>query len=896
MNIYQRYFSKSLILFSILLFLIVLLLESNFGFKLFFNVTNYFLWGLKTKKISGNWRDFTLKKITYNFSGLSIKADNIHILIDPISLFKINKIFKRIEIKNLICFFNEKNLFHLGKKTFTKKILKKNIFFKNIILKKIYFNKILIKSNHVNVFLSNVHSGVKLTNNNLTIFNTYINFVSLNSNKNNQEHSLRKKQFSVKNKVSHFLSVVLNHKKILCPIKINLLFLKCKKIQFFDHSFKNILFMGTFNKAFIFKLKFNNFCKFSLYGKILLNNLNHPLYINLYMHRFSFPINKNLKFVSKSFSLILKGTVNQYNLSLKNIVNISGMPSVILNIFGGGSLKNIYLSKIHCIPLFKKIKNNKLISLKKNNDNQCISQLKGNINILNNFNKGINNINVPDFNITANIINKKFLILGSLYYNEINNLKIPKIMFFSGKNVGFISGSISKNININSSININNLNYFIPNLKGAITSTLNIYGFYLSPITSGFILGEKLNWNNIIYLNSMKMIIDINSEKKFTKNIFLTIKKIKFFKFYMDFLNLNLNWNERNQKLYFFLKNKDLTIDFIVNGRFDYQTGAWKGCFEKINILTFNKTLIMGKNPIIYSFNKNTKINQKKKIKDINSVFDIIKKSKKILFSSIFNSSVNFKANLFFKVNFISKINEKYSNIKVFLCSNNIQFKKRIKHKNFIKNIDSLKLYINFKKDCLLTKLIIYPLKNQNSRLFGFFNIYDIFNKKNIRGKYFLFNCPCFILNFFISNSIKVKGTCTGYIKFLNTLYQPNILADIHLKDFCFKSDKILKYIISFFYPSLNPIKYIKINQSIFISKGDIFLQLNSSTKNNFTNSIEWNCLFNSNQILFFMLPKIKLKLSSQINLHYFLLRYDLIGYLKSCLFYFKINEKNFIF
>ncbi|QIQ41142.1 MAG: hypothetical protein G4B00_00435 [Buchnera aphidicola (Aphis urticata)] len=897
MSVYQRYLSKSLIFFSSLLFLIVFLLESNCGFKFFFNITNYFFWGLKTEKISGNWRDFTLKNITFNFFHTSIKATSIHILIDPISLLKIHKVFKNIEIKNLIFSFNGNNFFFLEKKHFKKNILEKNIFFSNyIILKKIHFNKILFKSNNTYIHLSNVYSGFKLINNNFTILRTYVDSISLNLKKNNQNNLLNKKKFINKQEINNLLSCFLDHKKFALPINVNLMFMKCKKMKLFHYQFKNILFQGIINNQFTFKLKFNDFFKFNIFGKVLLNNLNHPIYLRLHIHRLLFPVKNRLILTSKNVNLILKGTIDNYDLSFKNIINISGMPSVFLNIFGSGNLTNISLNKIHVIPTWKNIQSNTLFHLKKESYTQYISKLTGNINISNNINRGVNNIEVSHFNLKANIIDKKMLILGSLYYNQMNNIKIPKMKFFLGKNTGFLEGSISKLINLHSSINANNLDYFIPNLKGAIITTLNIYGFYFSPVISGVVSGENLNWNNIIYLNSMKMLFNVNTKNNVTKNISLAIKNFNFLKCYLDYLNIKLYWNDIKQKFYFFIKNKNLNINLIINGKFDDQHQFWEGTFEQISISIFHKKWICNNNPIIFGLNKNIKKNTKNRIQNKYHIFSTINRVKKFLFSSIFNAAINFKTNLFFQTQFISNTNNKYSNIKTFLYSNNTILYKKIKNKIVSTKISSFKLLVNLKRNNLITRWVIYPLKNKDNKLFGLLNIYDIFYKQHIRGKYLLLNFPCSILNFFTSNATILQGICTGKIKFSGTLYQPHILADIHLNNFYIQSNQILKYIILFFYPSFNFIKYVKINQSVFIKQGDVLFQLYSNSKSNVVNAIEWNIFFNSNQVLFCIDPKIKLNLSSQLNLHYFLLKYDLIGYLKSFLFNFQINEKNFIF
>ncbi|ALD15050.1 hypothetical protein IX46_00445 [Buchnera aphidicola (Aphis glycines)] len=894
MNVYQRYLSKSLILFASLLFLIILLLESNFGFKLFFNITNYCFLGFKTEKVSGNWRDFTLKNITFNFFHASIKASRIHILIDPKSLLSAHKILKNIEIKNLIFSFNENHLFSSKKNYFKKNPLEKNIFFNNyVIVKNIHFDKILLKSKNTHIILLNVYSGLKFINNNFTILDTYVDYAAFNYKKYNQKIFLNTKKIINKKKINNFLSFFLDHKQFAFPMNLNFISIKCKKIQVFQNQFKNVFFQGIINKKFIFKLKFNDFFKFNIFGKVLLNNLYHPIYIHLYTHRFLFPVKKNITFISKNFNVILKGTVDNYYLSFKNIINISGMPSVFLNVFCNGNLTNISVNKIYFIPISN---DKKLVDLKKQTYIQYISKLTGNVNISKNVNSRVNSINISHFNLKSNIINKKFLVSGSLNYNQISNVKIPKISFFLGKNKGFVQGSVSKLINLDSSINANNLNDFIPDLKGAIISTLNIYGYYFSPVISGVISGEKLNWNNIIYLKKMKILFNVNTQQNTTKNVFLSIKNINLSKFCLDYLNIKLYWNDIKQKFCFFMKNKNFNINFVINGKLNHHKKIWKGIFKKINISTFNQKWNFNKRPIIFAFNKNTKKNKYNTVKYKRYIFSLIKKVKKFLFLSIFNSSINFKTNLFFQTTCISNKINKFSNIKIFLYSKNTTLYKKIKNKIFSKKISFLKFLINLKKNNLTTRLVIYPSKNKNNKLFGFLNIYDIFHKQHIQGKYFLLHFPCSILNFFIAHPTAINGKCSGKIHVLHTLYQPHILADMHLKNFYIKSNKILKYIMLFFYPSLNLVKHIKINQSIFIKQGNVLFQLYLNSKNKIVNSTEWNIFFSSNQVFFFILPKIKLNLSSQLNLHYFLLKYDLIGYLKSFLFNFHINEKNFIF
>ncbi|AYN24422.1 translocation/assembly module TamB [Buchnera aphidicola] len=969
MSLYQRYLSKSLTFIFSLFFLILFFLESSIGFKWFFNFTNYFFIGLKTEEISGNWRDFRLKKISFNILGSSINASSIHVVTDPISLFKFSTILKKVETKNLIISLNRTEKPILKNAFVKEKKLKNNFFFKHsLILKKIYSDKILLKIQKKNIFLFNIFSGLKLSNNTFTLFPTKINSIYIGSTihdikkiSSKKSNFFIKKKFFFRKKINNFLSFFSNFRKFFVPININVMHLKCNKLKYFNkkivdvyrikisaklkknilrikniqiHSkyfttksegqvffrndfsiffmvknkistnifnnkVMNVLFKGTINNKFTFNLRSTNLFKFRINGDVLLDNLNYPLDINVHFDRLLFPISTKLILSSKNFNLILKGKINNYSLLLKNIISISGMPSFFINVSAIGNLKNIVLKKIYCFPFFKNIKNKNVIKKKKEIEyNQYISKLMGKISILCNFNKQSNSIFLPNFHFQGNFLKKKVSILGSLYYQKSNGIKIPRINFLLGKNKGYISGSISKKVNIHSSINVNNLNYFFPNLKGVIKSTLDIYGFCSLPSFSSVILGEKINWKNIIYLNSIKILTNVNLKKNFSKKFFASFKKIHFSKFHIDFLNFKANWNNINQRFSLSLKNKKLSIKLVLNSHFNKKIGIWKGILKKIDIKTSWGSLIVKNKPLLfYNTKDNIDYNSIKKIKDINIFYSIINNIQTSLFKLIHQSSIKFKTDLFFNTKFKWNLGENISSLKFFLKGNNIKLEKKIKKRILIEKISSLNLYINFKKNNVMTKWIIKKSKNslKINKMYGFLNIYDFLNKKKIDGKIFLSDFSCSFFNFLPNFFTKIQGKFSGNIKFSGSIYQPQILADIDFQNFNIQSDSIFKYMILFFYSFPKNIENIKINQGIIIKKGNILFTLNSIVQNN-TVHFKWNISFNSNTIKIVLFPKIKLNFSTQLNLYYFLSKYNLVGHLKFSFFSFKINKKNFVF
>ncbi|AWH90675.1 hypothetical protein DD681_02615 [Buchnera aphidicola (Melanaphis sacchari)] len=959
MAVYQRYLSKSLIFLSIFSFLILFFLEINIGFKWIFNITNYYFLGLKKEEISGNWRDFTLKNISYNFLNTSIQADSIHIIIDPMSLFRMTTIFKKIETKNLIIFLqkNKKN-FSFKKDIFEPK--KKFFFKKPIFFEKIYCDKILLKIKKSNIFFFNVHSSIKNFNNHLMIYPTNIYSIYFKSSNNYIKHFFYKKNVFNAKKVDDFKSFFSNFKNFFISKNITLKSVKCqkmklfeknsvnlskielnaklkesvlkiKKIKFFSKYFElnsqgeifykknssisffiknkfflknfhnkfiQILLQGTINDIFTFKIKSrNSLFQFYTYGKIILNKENYPIYLNSKIYSFIFSLNKKFKIHMKDIMFSLKGTTSNYFFSIKNIFNISGTPSIFVKILGHGNLKKIFLKKIFFQPLIQDIKNKNLVCPKKNNLNKYLFRKK--IDTIDHLHKKLHDFFKYYFNIPNNLIKRRISIFGLLNYQKFDEIKIPKISFLLGKNRGFLSGLISKRMNIFSSINFNNLDFFLPNLKGVITTTFNIYGLFYSPVFSGNLSGKNIRWNNV-KLDNIKISTHINSPKKILNSINIDIKKLHFLSVNLNSFNFQGQWNHNTQNFNFFLKqNKDVSIRCILMGRNNYASGLWKGLLKKIYIKTYWGKWIIKDTSLAFFYKKNiVKNNNCKddlyKIKNISS--NIKNKINFFLKKCISQSLIKFKTDVFFNINFNWKLGKSISDMNFFLKGNNIELKRKIKDKIFTKRIDYLDFYLQLKKNTIITKWKINEFqKSLKNKIFGILNIRDIYNRKELQGKITFSNVQFSFLNFFINDIVKFDGLLKGNTYFLGDLYHPKIIANIHLNNIYIKSNNILKYMILFFRYIPKSIENVSTNQKILINQGNILFKLNFINDGKFSNVI-WNAIFSSDKVAVSIIPKTIISFSSQLSLSYILSKYNLIGYLKFFFFVFKINEQDIYF
>ncbi|QCI20242.1 translocation/assembly module TamB [Buchnera aphidicola (Brachycaudus cardui)] len=955
MSIYQRYLSKSLIIFSSICIILLLCIESNIGFKWIFNLTSQFFLGLKVEKVSGNWRDFTLKNIHYDNFKMSIKADSIHVILDLQSLFKISTVCKELETKNIIIVLKDQTLLYPYEKKVSSKIIQHNILIKYpIIFEKIHADKILLKTTDRNVFLSNFSSGVKFINHTITFFPTYIDNIHVVPSNIELKKKFKKNTLEIiksidnTTKTNSFLYCLSTQSNIFIPFNIDIKFLKLNNLNLSSNTFNtllsielkaqfnhnilnikrvkinsnlfriesygkvffnnnsivcniknkillpniynkiiNVSFKSRLNNKFIFQLKFHNLYNIHINGAVVLQNFNHLFYIHFKSNNLFFSIKKNVTLQLKNFNLILTGKKNNYSLSLKNILTIQGMPSIFIDIDGYGNLKNIFLKKINFFLIKKIIPLKNIIKY-----HESIFQLMGKINLSGKSNNSIYNICASKIHLDANMIEKKLSILGSLCYNKFNFLEIPGINILAGTNKLYLNGFLGKKFNLYSSIYADDLNYFLPNLKGKIKSKLNLYGNYRLPIITNKILASNLNWNNI-YLKKMKILSNINKNNLLSGKVLVDMKQLRLYKLYIDSLNMTANWNNKKQNFCFLLKSPTVYVNIILNSIFNHKTGHWYSFFKKINIKTWLGEFIIQKSPFFYYYNKNNNHIKKNKIK--NSFLYFLYDTKKSIFNILNQHHVNFKSELSLeaKANWISGKNF-FSNAKISLESKNIRLEKKTKEALFYEDINNLKVFLNLKDNDITSKWIIKKyITSLEKNISGYFNVLDIYNKKNIQGNFIISNFPISFINFFSTNFKQVQGVFNSNISFFGTLYRPKASADVSLKNIFIKSDNILQYITLFFPYFLGKTDHIKINQEITIKKANILFTLNT-----FLNDYnpEWRLSFYSKNILVEILPKITVKFSSQLYLHYLFEKYDLIGYIKCSLFYLRINEKNFIF
>jgi len=962
MSIYQRCLSKSLIFFSIVFIVFVLLIESNIGFKWIINFTSRFFVGFKVEEISGNWRDFTLKNIKFNISGISIQADSIHMILDSRSLFKKSTIFKDIKTKNLII-SSKKNISpDILKKNISPDILKKNIFTKYpIIFQNIHINKIFFKSSKVHIFFSNVLSKVELINNNIVFFPTYINNIDVVSSRINVKKKNIINKLTLKKKINNFKEIygVLDffspEKKILIPFNIDFKSLQCKKIKFLDYknssSFQihtkakianniltiqrmkiessflkiksngkiifnsdnsisfninnkifipifhnriiNFIFKANLNDKFTFELTSQDLYKIQIYGSIFLNSADYPFFMKLQIKNLLLSINKSHNLKLNSLKGFLRGKINNYYLSFKNIFTIQHLPSMFMNIQAKGNLKNIFLKKITFLPIKKTQFYRKIIYSKNNlKHNPYMFNLIGIMKIIGQFNENIHNLDVPHIYLNGEIMKKKVSILGSLYYRNFNLLNTRGINLFLGKNKLHLKGFLGKKYNIHSFIDAHNLDYFCPNLQGTIRAKANFYGDHLFSTMTGKILSHNLHWNSI-FLKSMKMFTKININNKSSGGILIDAKKINIDNFFINTLHMRIHFNDHKQKFFLLLKSHTLYIKLIINGIFNKTTGDWHGFCKKINIRTLWGKITSKTKTLIDYHDSNNIINNfyQENIKKRDMLLSFLYNTKMSFFNIFKKSLISFKSDLSIDAKSKSILVKKISNGRIFIVGHNIKIEKKINKKIFFQNIDFFKISIDLIKNNFKSKLTVKKLL-EKSNIIGYLNILDIYNKKKITGELTISNFSMSFMKFFTNNFKQVNGILEGQIKFLGTLYQPKVLADVSFRNVFIRSDNILKYMTLFmpYFPSM--INTMKINQEIMISKGNILFTLNSFFKN--PTDVEWTIVFNSKRISVSILPKMKLKFSSQLNLHYLHSKYDLIGYIKFSFFYFKIYEKNF--
>ncbi|QCI21408.1 translocation/assembly module TamB [Buchnera aphidicola (Hyadaphis tataricae)] len=851
--------------------------------------------------------------------------------------------FNQKQIKHI---FFEKNQ-HIEYPIFFKKIHVDKILFK-IPETEIFLSNVLTKieflNNHITIFPTYIDIIEVISK------NVYLNKVVREKSffNINTFHQNEKKQ-----------NLFFLEKKIFFPLNINVMFLKCKKIHF--KNYKKIDFFELILRAQIkqniLKIKDIKICsklfKMESYGKIFFNKdsqiscvmhnnllipslnyrINDILFIGCLNETFQFHIiSKTLRFIRcsgvlffnsfkypffvqiksinlpifiknsydiqlKNFNAVVKGTLNNYSIFIKSVFNFQNLSSFVFNMHAQGSFSKMLFNKVKIISVKKKIFITERNSFKKHLINRNIFDLIGTINILGQSNNHTYDLSVPKIYLHGYIMQKAISVLGSIDYNNADVIAIPKIHVFLGQNKFFLKGIVGKKYDVDAIFYASYLDYFLPHLKGNITSHVKIHGYNFSNTKiNSKTFGHNINFHDF-YLKSFHMIANIDIQRKFLGSIFFHAKKIDFKKFYINSLYIQSIWKQNKQKLLFLIKNKTWYANFVLYGALNDQKHSWNGSFKKMNISTILGIFSVKNNSHSDVYQKNIKKdNQNKSHIIINNIFSsFIYNTNKMLFNMLNRSFIDFKSQVSIHTRLYWDDVISSFNGTMFLKTDTIEFKREIKNKIFSEYLDGLELSIQLNKNNLQTQWILKKTTNllESNKISGYLNIIDIYDKKNLNGKFFVDAFPISTINFFTRHFKKVMGTLNGDIIISGNWNQKKVLSNMSLKQVVIHSNNLLKYIKLFFPSFSNKLFKLKINQSIFMKHGKIVFTLHNVLKN--VDKAEWTLLFKSNKIAIEMIPKIKFCFSTCLNLHYLLEKYDIFGYMKFPLFYFAINEKNFV-
>ncbi|QNS01830.1 MAG: hypothetical protein ICW73_02550 [Buchnera aphidicola (Pentalonia nigronervosa)] len=970
MSVFQKYLSKFSILISIFCILLLLLLESNIGFKYILYLSNYCFLDLNIDGISGNWRDFKIKSVYVDQPDFIMKASNVHIQTDMNSLCHISTIFKYIKIKDLIVLF-KKDKFFPSNSSMSIHFLKKNSVIRNpFYVKKIYVDKILLHSNQGEMRFLNVLSGVNAENHSITLFPTKIKKISVfffhkNMQKKFKHKSLLKKKYVFyKRNIYLLLNSILKQHSSFFPIDINVMFVKCQELIFFNYKNvrfssitftakikKNVLnikkiklscpffkieshgcltieknlsisyflkntvfisglkrkkmyvcFTGNIYDRLVFQIKCKNLFNFRIHGAFLLNSLNYPFFITARSHHVHFSENTDVLLNFYHVHAILKGDINNYFIFFKNIIHIKNIPSILMRVKAKGNFQHIFLKEINFIPIKnKKLNDIHVTQFKKNIDDhvyfdQYMLNIFGKIKILNNLYHGNRNIFVPKIYLHGNIMDKKMLLLGSLNFRNLHCINVPKMNLFFGKNHLSLHGSVNHQLHINTFIHANHLEYFFPDLKGMITAVSNIDGVRLHPIVKGNIIGRNLSWQKI-YLKHVNIRTNIRLIHGSSGYFILNAKNIFFSKFFIRSICFRSVWTKYKKQFSFFINSHVFRVKLNINSTFNVKSKNWHSIAKKLNIYTFLGKWHL-KNFIFFNshyINKNIIYTSNIFLNKISLFSDYIYQKKMYLFNFFKRSSISFSGQFSVDTQLKWTFGNGVSNGNIFLTGDNIKLKKRSNKIYLQKKIDCLKIAINFQNSKIHTNWWIKNLQNMSKKsyFFGYLDIIDIYKKKKINGRIFFTDYSASYLNFFNTKFKHISGIFNSNINITGSLYEPQILADIHFKNIFFTNHDLLKYVALCFHSFLKNIEIFKINAKIFLKNGHIVLTLKSGLNKN--QNLEWNIVFNSNKSIIEIVPRIKLHFFSRLILHYFLGKYSLLGYIDFHFFHLDIDEKNFV-
>lgn len=339
----------------------------------------------------------------------------------------------------------------------------------------------------------------------------------------------------------------------------------------------------------------------NLHAYVNLAEKGLPLLATLESPRLQWPVSGEAQYRADGVKLRLNGKAQDYALSLRSDLSGSEIIPVKVRLDGKGNEKQFSLTRLRLLTMegtadlsgkvdwSKAISWNTVLLIDGINTAKTLpdwpATLAGKIVTRGSLHGGNWRIDVPELNLTGNVMQQKLLATGKLSGDAAGFWQVPKLNVSLGDNRLVAQGDLGKKWNLDTTLVVPNLGKVLPGAKGTINGLFKLRGSQKAPQVNTNLQIAQLRVEDLT-IDKVSLVGDLFSAEQVSGDLKLIVEKLKQGENQIKSLLLTAKGNEKAHHLQLTMEGQPVAGGLRLDGQFNRGTGLWKGNLNNVDLRT----------------------------------------------------------------------------------------------------------------------------------------------------------------------------------------------------------------------------------------------------------------------------------------------------------------------
>ncbi|CAM2804520.1 translocation/assembly module TamB domain-containing protein [Vibrio rarus] len=353
-----------------------------------------------------------------------------------------------------------------------------------------------------------------------------------------------------------------------------------------------------------------------------------PFDVDLSNAKAQWPLHGNADYKAQIDRLRSKGTLNQYLVELQAAAQGKQIPDIKLAVNGAGDLQQIQLKHIDVKTLNGAIKGSVLANwaspinwqAKLNLDHiqpgsywpQAEGDISGNLTTTGRLPaSGGWEVELPHMDIDGIFRNYPLNINGVLQAKDVSGkgdfrFNTPGIVLAHGQNNIRVSGSLAKNWNIDTKLDIPAIDHTVPDVSGAAIGLIKVRGAFATPEIITDLTATKIAWLDQLSIASISLKGDVNPLPAPQGSLDLVVKDVNHLEQKIKSSEFSFSGSEKDHRASFNIDSDIVQGGLTVTGSLQTKNGLkWQGLLKNASLTTVQGEWLIDHSPKL-SYDGNT--------------------------------------------------------------------------------------------------------------------------------------------------------------------------------------------------------------------------------------------------------------------------------------------------